>query len=92
MFEELTTFTTTLNMLIPRKDAQHALLLIDTVATDLIADASAMSNLAGKRDIYNLAETLREVGKLITQSDWEAAWLGFQAFTEQVAAADPEAY
>ena len=92
MFEELTTFATTLNTLIPRKDAQHSLLLIDTVATDLIADASLMSNLAAKRDIYQLAETLRAVGNSITQNDWEAAWIGFQAFSEQAIVLNKGAY
>lgn len=92
MFQELTTFATTLNLLIPRKDAQHALLLINTVATDLIADASLMSNLAAKRDIYQLAETLRGVGNSVTQNDWDAAWIGFQAFKEQVDVVDSEAY
>jgi len=92
VFGELTTFASTLNTLLPRKDAQHALLLIDTVVTDLVADASIMSNQKAKADIYQLAEKLREVGRSITQNDWDAATAHWYEFSEQVAIIEPMAY
>ncbi|WP_236628239.1 cytochrome c peroxidase, partial [Sulfitobacter sp. HI0129] len=38
-FAELTTFASTIDTLLPRRDAEHILLLTDTVAADLSADA-----------------------------------------------------
>ena len=81
-FEELTTFASTLSTLIPARDAQHVLLLTDTVAADLAADASTMSNLAARPEIYQLAETLEAVGEAVRAEDWataEARWADFQA-------------
>lgn len=81
-FEELTTFASTLDLLIPRRDAEHATLLIDTVAADLAADASAMSNLEAKSDVYALATILAEVGEAISAADWAAAEARWSAFKE----------
>lgn len=81
-FEELTTFASTLDLLIPRRDAGHATLLIDTVAADLAADASAMSNLAAKSDVYALATILAEVGEAISAADWTAAEARWSEFKE----------
>lgn len=81
-FEELTTFASTLSTLIPARDTQHILLLTDTVAADLAADASTMSNLAARPEIYRLAETLDSVGDAVREGDWtaaEARWAEFQA-------------
>jgi cytochrome c peroxidase len=81
-FEELTTFASTLDTLIPARDAFHAQLLIDTVAADLAADASAMANLAAKPEVYALAAILEEVGAVIAAGDWKAAearWAAFKA-------------
>ena len=61
-FGELTTFASTLDTLIPLRDSQHALLLIDTVADDLRLDASAMTNQRARGDIYQLATLLYEIG------------------------------
>jgi len=86
-FDELTTFATTLNVLLPRRDAHHALLLIDTVSKDLAADASAMGNLAAKPDIYALAEKLAAAGAAIRANDWagaEAAWADFQTIQAEI--------
>jgi len=92
MFGELTTFASTLDTLIPRRDALHAGLLIDTVAKDLIADASVMSNLRAKGDIYQLAYKLRDVGQSIASGDWQSASLRWKEFNELLPAIEPEAY
>ncbi|MGI9385562.1 MAG: cytochrome c peroxidase [Methyloligellaceae bacterium] len=81
-FEELTTFATTLDTLLPARDTFHAKLLIDTVATDLAADASGMANLAAKPKVYELAAALAGIGKAIDQSDWDEAKTRWGAFKE----------
>ena len=81
-WEELTTFATTLNTLIPLRDAFHSKLMIDTVAADLAADASGMVNLRAKTRVYEMASILGDVGKAIDSDNWEAAerlWTKFQA-------------
>ena len=86
-FEELTTFASTLDTLIPRRDAFHALLLIDTVAAALAADAPVMANLAAKPDIYALSETLADIGTAIRADDWaraEARWADFQSLQQKI--------
>ena len=86
-FAELTTFASTLDTLLPKRDAEHILLLADTVATDLSADASAMSNVVARPDIYALAERLAEVGAAVRVGDWEtaeASWIAFKAAAEAI--------
>lgn len=86
-FEELTTFASTLELLIPRRDAQHAKLMIDTVAADLAADASTMSNLAAKPEVDELASKLTSVGGAIDAGDWAMAneqWRAFKAHQAEI--------
>ena len=86
-FAELTTFASTLDTLLPRKDAQHILLLVDTVAADLAADASTMANLAARPDIYQLADRLNAVGAAVRENDWAAAkesWAAFKLDARQI--------
>ncbi len=91
-FEELTTFASTLDVLIPRRDVGHAMLMIDTVAADLAADASVMANLAAKPEVYALANALAEVGKAIEAGDWDLADRGWQSFKAQQAEIDERMY
>ncbi len=84
-FSELTTFASTLDTLLPRRDAEHILLLTDTVAADLSADASTMSNLAARPDVYALAENLAEVSAAVRNEDWEAAGASWSAFKAEAA-------
>ncbi len=91
-FGELTTFASTLDTLLPARDAFHAKLLIDTVAPDLSADASAMANLPAKDKVYELAAVLTEVGKAIDRQDWataETLWASFKTLEKQY---DPAMY
>lgn len=86
-FSELTTFASTLDTLLPRRDAEHILLLTDTVAADLSADASTMSNLVARPDVYALAAKLAEVGAAVRDEDWEAAetsWTAFKAAADAI--------
>ena len=81
-FAELTTFASTLDTLLPRRDAEHILLLVETVGADLSADASTMSNLSARPDVYALAERLNQVGAAVRAEDWdtaEANWTAFKA-------------
>ena len=86
-FDELTTFASTLNTLLPARDAQHTLLLVDTVAADLAVDASTMGNLAARPEIYALADLLEEVGTAVRADDWTAAevhWVEFKRLQSEI--------
>jgi len=91
-WSELTTFATTLNTLIPRRDAFHAKLMIDTVAADLAADASGMANFSAKARVYELASVLEDVGVAIDSDDWEAAGRHWSKFKTVQTEIDPEMY
>ncbi|MHA1554414.1 MAG: cytochrome c peroxidase, partial [Alphaproteobacteria bacterium] len=91
-WEELTTFASTLDWLLPRRDTFHAGLLIDTVASDLAADASVMRNLAAKPDVYRLSTALADVGVAIAAERWEEAERGWAAFKSLQTELDPEMY
>lgn len=85
-FEELTTFASTLNTLLPARDAFHAKLMIDTVAPDLSADASAMQNQPAKNKVYELATILTDIGNAIDQNNWaqaEMLWMSFKKLETQ---------
>ena len=91
-FSELTTFASTIDTLLPRKDAEHILLLTDTVAADLSADASTMSNLPARPEVYALAERLAEVGAAVRDSDWAAAGESWNAFKSEADAIAERAF
>ncbi len=91
-FSELTTFASTLDTLLPRRDAEHILLLTDTVATDLSADASTMSNLTGRPEVYALAERLAKVGVAVRDEDWEAAEAHWSAFKDEARLIEERAF
>ena len=89
-FEELTTFASTLDTLIPDRDVFHAKLMIDTVASDLSLDAAAMANLEAKPKVYELTQILMNVGTAIDAGDWDQAqvhWLAFKAHQDEYDAA-----
>ena len=73
-WEELTTFATTLDtLLIPNQDAFHAILLIDTVATDMRLDASALVDLSQAPMVYEVSDKLFEIKAAIEADNWEEA-------------------
>ncbi|MGR3623696.1 cytochrome c peroxidase [Pseudophaeobacter sp.] len=79
-FDELTTFATTLNTLIPMRDAKNIALLVETVAPDLAADASVMVNQAAKPDVYLLAAYLQAVGDASAAGNWSEAATAWDTF------------
>lgn len=91
-FSELTTFATTLDTLLPRKDTRHILLLTDTVASDLSTDASTMVNLAARPEIYALATRLAQVGSAVRMGDWTAANAHWAAFKNDADAIQARAF
>ena len=91
-FSELTTFASTIDTLLPRRDAEHILLLTDTVAADLSADASTMSNLPARPEVYALAERLAAVGAAVRVEDWEAAEASWTAFKSEADAIEERAF
>ena len=91
-FAELATFASTLDTLLPRRDAEHILLLTDTVAADLAADASTMSNPTARPEVYALAERLAAVGDAARDDDWEAAEASWTAFKTEADAIEERAF
>lgn len=91
-FAELTTFASTLDTLLPKRDAEHILLLTDTVAADLAADAGTMANLAARPEVYSLAERLAEVGRGVRSEDWEAAEVSWSKFKADAATIEERAF
>ena len=88
----MTTFASTLDTLLPRRDTRHIVLLTDTVATDLAADASTMANLAARPQIYALADLLTAVGDAAQAADWSTAEANWSEFQAQAAAIEERAY
>ena len=85
-WEELTTFASTFEALLPTRDAKHADLMLETVATDLATDASGMANLAAKPKVYELAGILQDMRKAISANNWGAAekhWATFKRLQEK---------
>jgi cytochrome c peroxidase len=88
---ELTTFATTLDtLLIPRRDSFHAVLLIDTVAPDFRADASALVDLRQAPMVYEVADQLDEIKSVILQGDWDAAAQLYRSYEKLVERYGPE--
>jgi cytochrome c peroxidase len=81
MADELSTFLSTLDTLIPARDRAHADLLLRTVASDLAADASAMANRAALERVREMVEHLEELRAAIAAEQWaeaEALWQAYQ--------------
>ena len=76
----------------PKRDAKHADLMLETVATDLAADASGMANTAAKPKVYEVAGLLSDVRKAIVADDWAAAEKSWARFKEFQAKYDEEMY
>jgi hypothetical protein len=80
-WEELTTFASTFEVLLPKRDAKHADLMLASVAGDLARDASGMTNLAAKPKVYELATVLTNMRKAIAADNWAdaaAQWATFK--------------
>jgi cytochrome c peroxidase len=91
-WEELTTFATTFEALLPGRDTAHVSLMLDTVAIDLAADASAAANPAAKPKAYELAGLLGEMRAAIGKEDWPAAEARWAVFKDLKEKYDEEMY
>ena len=91
-WEELTTFVSTFDTLLPKRDVKHAELLLSTVASDLAADASGMTNLGAKAKVYELASLLEGVRKFVVAEDWARAATDWEKFKKLQARYDAEMY
>jgi cytochrome c peroxidase len=91
-WEELTTFATTFEALLPGRDAEHASLMLETVAGDLAADASGATNAAAKPKAYELAGLLDETRQAIAKDDWETAETRWNTYKELKEKYDEEMY
>ena len=92
VFDELTTFASTLEVLIPAQDQENIAILVDTVAKDLAADASAMTNHAAKSSVYEFAAILRAVGDASADGNWAEADSQWQAFKTKQSEIDEEMF
>ena len=72
-FEEASTFLSTLETLIPARDRRHALLLLQTVAADLRADAPGMANIAARGRVEALAGRIDAIAESVRRQDWRGA-------------------
>ncbi len=87
---ELSTFASTLSTLIPARDAEHAELLLLTVATDLRLDASALEDLSQAPKVFELADHLDDIRAAIMAGDWDEAALLFSGYQALEAAYEPD--
>jgi len=91
-FAELTTFASTLDTLLPKRDSKHVLLLTDTVAADMAADAGTMANLSARPEVYALAERLAAVGAAVRANNWEEAAASWSLFKADAAVIEERAF
>jgi cytochrome c peroxidase len=88
MADELSVFLSTLDTLIPARDQVAADLVLRTVAADLAADASVMTNRTGIAKAHELADRLWQMRDLIAAAKWDEAlslWRGYQELEQQYA-------
>lgn len=86
MADELSVFLSTLDTLIPAQDQVAADLVLRTVAADLAADASMMTNRAAVTKAHEMAERLWKLRDSIAGSKWDEAqslWQDYQALEQE---------
>jgi len=86
MVDELSVFLSTLDTLIPAHDQVAADLVLRTVAADLAADASAMTNRTALAKVHGLADRLWQLRDAIAGGDWDQAqslWQDYQALEQE---------
>jgi mono/diheme cytochrome c family protein len=86
MADELSVFLSTLNTLIPARDQVAADLALRTVAADLTADASVMTNRAAVAKAHEMADRLWQLRDAIAGADWDQAeslWRDYQALEQE---------
>ncbi len=91
-FEELSTFLSTLDTLIPARDRFHARILLATVARDLRADAAGMSNISEHPRVLALADRLDRIDRALGRTDWPETTRLWQAYQEAEKRHDAKLY
>lgn len=87
---ELSTFASTLSTLIPARDAEHAELMLLTVAIDLRLDASALEDLSQAPKVFELADRLDDIRAAIGADDWDLAARLFTEYQALEGAYEPD--
>lgn len=90
--DELSTFLSALDTLIPARDRFHAELLIGTVARDLRADAGGMWNIRNLPRAHQLADDLDRLGRAVAVADWNEAARLWRRYKEKEKRYDSELY
>jgi hypothetical protein len=88
MAAELSTFLSTLDTLIPARDRASADLVLRTVASDLAADASLMTNRAAIERVHEMVARLEALQGAIAAERWaeaETLWAAYQDLERQYA-------
>jgi mono/diheme cytochrome c family protein len=86
MADELSVFLSTLNTLIPARDQVAADLALRTVAADLAADASMMTNRTAVAKAHEMADRLWQLRDAIAGANWDQAeslWQDYQALEQE---------
>lgn len=91
-FEELSTFLSTLDTLIPARDRFHARLLLGTVSRDLRTDAAGMSNIREHPRVLELADRLDAIDRALARTDWPETTRLWEAYKETEKRYDSKLY
>jgi cytochrome c peroxidase len=86
MADEISVFLSTLDTLIPARDQVAADLVLRSVAADLAADASAMTNRDAIAKTHELADRLWQLRDVIAAANWDEAgslWREYQELEQQ---------
>jgi hypothetical protein len=85
-WNELSTFVSTLNTLIPAQDKFHTELLLKTVSSDLRVDAIGLQDLGQAPKVYALSEKLEEILDAVEANDWNSStglWTEYQEMEKE---------
>ena len=91
-FEELSTFLSALDTLIPARDRFHARLLLATVSRDLRTDAAGMSNIREHPRVLELADRLDGIDQALARTDWPETTRLWEAYKETEKRYDAKLY
>ncbi|MGH6921481.1 MAG: cytochrome c peroxidase, partial [Geminicoccaceae bacterium] len=86
MADELSVFLSTLDTLIPARDQVAADLVLRTVAADLTADASVMTNRTAVAKAHEMADRLWQLRDAIAGAEWDqvqSLWQDYQALEQE---------
>jgi hypothetical protein len=88
-WEELTTFASTLDTLLPARDTFHADLMIRTVASDLAEDSAEAATPEAAEGAAELAEGLWTIRDAVLAGDWAQAETLWTEWSESAETRDP---